>query len=74
MSLTQFQDLQLTDMVDWVDGHPPIAEPPCGFRGEKCISEYNNSYLRCVARRKKHFCIYVNCYLNNRYVLSIVFV
>jgi hypothetical protein len=56
MSLTLFQDLQLTDSVDWVNGHPPIAEPPCGFRGEKCISEYNNSYLRCIARRGKLFC------------------
>ena len=56
LSLTLFQDLQLTDSVDWVNGHPPIAEPPCGFRGEKCISEYNNSYLLCVARKGKHFC------------------
>ncbi|WAQ95329.1 GCY3E-like protein [Mya arenaria] len=23
--------------IDWVDGKPPIDEPPCGFRGEKCI-------------------------------------
>lgn len=22
----------------WVGGKPPIAEPKCGFRGEKCIS------------------------------------
>ncbi|KAL4241106.1 hypothetical protein ACF0H5_001884 [Mactra antiquata] len=23
--------------IDWPDGSPPIDEPPCGFRGEKCI-------------------------------------
>jgi hypothetical protein len=55
MSLTLFQNLQLTDSVDWVNDHPPIAEPPCGFRGEKCISEFNNSYLRCFVCREKHF-------------------
>lgn len=24
--------------IQWVSGKPPIAEPDCGFRGEKCIS------------------------------------
>ncbi|XP_049775726.1 guanylate cyclase 32E [Schistocerca cancellata] len=31
-------DLQMTATIDWVGGRPPIAEPPCGFRDEKCIS------------------------------------
>ncbi|XP_065155989.1 guanylate cyclase 32E isoform X2 [Atheta coriaria] len=30
--------LQLNDKIDWMNGKPPIAVPPCGFRGEKCIS------------------------------------
>jgi hypothetical protein len=58
--LTLFQDLQLTDTVDWVNGHPPIAEPPCGFRGEKCISKYNTSCLWCTTGRWKHLYCYVS--------------
>ncbi|KAK3591719.1 hypothetical protein CHS0354_019484, partial [Potamilus streckersoni] len=23
--------------IDWVSGSPPIDEPPCGYRGERCI-------------------------------------
>lgn len=61
--LTLFQNLQLTDSVDWVNGHPPIAEPPCGFRGEKCISEYNTSCLRCYDVADGS--IYINCYRSN---------
>lgn len=34
------QDLHLTSEIDWPLGKPPLAEPMCGFRGEKCISEY----------------------------------
>lgn len=30
--------LQLFENIPWVGGKPPIAEPECGFRGEKCIS------------------------------------
>lgn len=30
--------LQLSEKIVWVGGKPPIAEPECGFRGEKCIS------------------------------------
>ncbi|XP_017772276.1 PREDICTED: guanylate cyclase 32E [Nicrophorus vespilloides] len=30
--------LQLVEDIDWIAGAPPIAVPPCGFRGEKCIS------------------------------------
>lgn len=30
--------LQLFERIPWVAGRPPIAEPDCGFRGEKCIS------------------------------------
>lgn len=33
------QDLQLFDKIDWVGNGPPISEPHCGFRGEKCISK-----------------------------------
>lgn len=32
------QGLQLSQRIPWVAGKPPIAEPECGFRGEKCIS------------------------------------
>lgn len=28
--------LQLTGRIQWPHGHPPPAEPPCGFRGERC--------------------------------------
>ncbi|XP_055624109.1 speract receptor isoform X2 [Toxorhynchites rutilus septentrionalis] len=31
-------DIKLFDAIDWAGSGPPIAEPPCGFRGEKCIS------------------------------------
>ncbi|KAG8315278.1 hypothetical protein J6590_074376 [Homalodisca vitripennis] len=32
-------ELRLTEEIDWGEkGCPPIAEPPCGFRGEKCIN------------------------------------
>ncbi|XP_059481353.1 guanylate cyclase 32E-like isoform X2 [Neocloeon triangulifer] len=31
-------DLHLTSEIDWPLGKPPLAEPECGFRGEKCIS------------------------------------
>lgn len=33
------QDLQLFDEIKWIGSGPPIAEPRCGFRGEKCISK-----------------------------------
>lgn len=32
------QDLQLFERISWVRGKPPVAEPDCGFRREKCIS------------------------------------
>lgn len=31
--------VNLSSVIYWVGGRPPIAQPPCGFRGEKCISE-----------------------------------
>ncbi|XP_054290482.1 guanylate cyclase 32E [Macrosteles quadrilineatus] len=32
-------EVKLTEELDWGPrGCPPIAEPPCGFRGEKCIT------------------------------------
>lgn len=30
--------LNIMEPIDWLNGEPPIAVPPCGFRGEKCIS------------------------------------
>ena len=24
-------------MIEWVSGAPPVDEPPCGYRGERCI-------------------------------------
>ncbi|XP_063226249.1 guanylate cyclase 32E isoform X2 [Bacillus rossius redtenbacheri] len=30
--------LRLTGVIDWPVGRPPVAEPRCGFRGEKCIT------------------------------------
>ncbi|GBP91724.1 Guanylate cyclase 32E, partial [Eumeta japonica] len=27
--------------VQWPGGRPPPSEPPCGFRGEKCVSFYS---------------------------------
>lgn len=35
-----FQELLLFDRIEWVGKGPTISEPRCGFRGEKCISEY----------------------------------
>lgn len=26
--------------VDWIAGKPPVAEPACGYRGQKCISKF----------------------------------
>ncbi|XP_055316774.1 guanylate cyclase 32E isoform X2 [Sitodiplosis mosellana] len=34
----QIPDLQLFDEIRWVGNGPPVAEPKCGFRGQKCIS------------------------------------
>ncbi|XP_059622692.1 guanylate cyclase 32E [Phlebotomus argentipes] len=31
-------DLHLFRHMEWISGKSPIAEPQCGFRGEKCIS------------------------------------
>ncbi|GAB0098027.1 Guanylate cyclase [Sergentomyia squamirostris] len=31
-------DLLLFRAVEWINNKPPISEPQCGFRGEKCIS------------------------------------
>ncbi|XP_037032480.1 guanylate cyclase 32E isoform X2 [Bradysia coprophila] len=36
--LIEVPELQLFDEIKWVGSGPPIAEPRCGFRGEKCIS------------------------------------
>lgn len=35
---TSLPELKLTSEIEWVNGEPPIAEPPCGFVGEKCVS------------------------------------
>lgn len=37
--ILELKDLQLFDQIDWVGNGPPIPEPRCGFRGEKCISK-----------------------------------
>ncbi|KAF4520109.1 hypothetical protein B566_EDAN010265 [Ephemera danica] len=31
-------ELHVTTQIEWPRGVPPVAEPACGFRGEKCIS------------------------------------
>ncbi|XP_063708724.1 guanylate cyclase 32E [Culicoides brevitarsis] len=31
-------NLQLVESIQWIRGKAPVAEPACGFRGEKCIS------------------------------------
>ncbi|XP_013384406.1 guanylate cyclase 32E [Lingula anatina] len=33
--LPQFQ-LFSGQQIDWINGGPPLDEPPCGYRGEKC--------------------------------------
>jgi guanylate cyclase, other len=30
--------LQLFEKIKWISGRAPVAEPNCGYRGEKCIS------------------------------------
>ncbi|XP_055593126.1 speract receptor isoform X2 [Uranotaenia lowii] len=35
---SQIQDITLFNAIDWVGSNPPLAEPECGFRGEKCVS------------------------------------
>ena len=37
-SFSSFKGLQLFEQIPWVGKGPPISEPDCGFRGEKCIS------------------------------------
>ncbi|KAI5694949.1 hypothetical protein M8J75_008129 [Diaphorina citri] len=38
--------LSLTQEIDWIGGQPPLAAPPCGFRGEKCFSHME--VIACV--------------------------
>lgn len=40
--LVKMQDLQLFEEIQWIGNGPPVAEPKCGFRGQKCISKYRN--------------------------------
>ncbi|XP_070503442.1 speract receptor [Chironomus tepperi] len=35
---SSYPDLQLFGPIPWVGGKPPVDEPACGYRGEKCIS------------------------------------
>ncbi|XP_045213178.2 receptor-type guanylate cyclase Gyc76C-like isoform X2 [Mercenaria mercenaria] len=37
--------------IDWPEGTPPVDEPPCGFRGQKCIppTTYTKEILSGVA-------------------------
>ncbi|KAK4875872.1 hypothetical protein RN001_012294, partial [Aquatica leii] len=30
--------LRIDENINWVAGHPPLAVPQCGFRGEHCVS------------------------------------
>lgn len=47
----QKKDLQLFEQIDWVGNGPPIPEPRCGFRGEKCISELYLKNLQILKYR-----------------------
>ena len=31
------QEFRESRPIQWVGGKPPLAEPPCGFKGEKCV-------------------------------------
>ncbi|KAF6204393.1 hypothetical protein GE061_002734 [Apolygus lucorum] len=31
-------ELNLMTEINWINGEPPIAFPPCGFLGEKCVT------------------------------------
>lgn len=35
-----FQTLNIHSKIEWLNGHPPIAVPLCGFKQENCISKY----------------------------------
>ncbi|XP_050522533.1 receptor-type guanylate cyclase Gyc76C isoform X2 [Daktulosphaira vitifoliae] len=37
-NLTKIPQLRLNLVINWIGGKPPVAEPHCGFRGEKCIT------------------------------------
>ncbi|XP_071439399.1 guanylate cyclase 32E [Hetaerina americana] len=41
-------ELRMLLSVDWVGGEPPLAEPTCGFAGEKCIT-YTAEIVASVA-------------------------
>ena len=34
--------------IYWSSGEPPLAEPLCGFRGEKCICEFRTNKLSSI--------------------------
>lgn len=34
------QEVRFLRELKWPGGQPPLSEPPCGFRGEKCVSKY----------------------------------
>lgn len=36
------------ESIEWVGNGPPVAEPYCGFRGEKCIS-YTKEITAAIA-------------------------
>lgn len=48
------QELQLFDKIEWIGNGPPIAEPQCGFRGEKCISKYSLQSIYYMYIRMHH--------------------
>ncbi|XP_022181653.1 guanylate cyclase 32E isoform X1 [Myzus persicae] len=37
-NLTKNPELTLVVNVEWISGKPPVAEPACGYRGQKCIT------------------------------------
>lgn len=41
------------DEIKWLGSGPPIAEPRCGFRGEKCISEYKFHFSGITKKKNK---------------------
>lgn len=34
------QEVRFLRDMKWPGGQVPLSEPPCGFRGEKCVSKY----------------------------------
>ncbi|VVC38134.1 Adenylyl cyclase class-4/guanylyl cyclase,Receptor, ligand binding region,Protein kinase [Cinara cedri] len=37
-NLTKNPELTMVTNIRWIGGKPPVAEPDCGYRGQKCIT------------------------------------